>query len=708
MATLEKIRSKAGLLIFIVAFALLCFIVGDFLTNFTSLFHRNQTLVGKVNGIELQYQDFEEEYKQISEMAKMQRGMNSDDASLRAETFASFKQNALFASEAEACGLSVTTKELTDATIGEHPDMYLVQSGFFTDQQGRFDKNAVARIVEEVNRDPNSISDPNMRAQFVERQNAERTVWFSLERTIKQSRLANKVFSSLVNAMSAPKAEAEFLSSLSAKESDALVARKYYADVQEDVTVDDAEVKSYYDKYKEYKFKGESYRDIQVIALPIQPSANDIKEGYNEMDSLRNILKNTSDVEKLNLLFESASERNYQYTSVYAKPDRYDRAFVEFAKTGVKGQVSDIVTDEQQGLYKCAKILENPVTRPDSVRFSLIAVTGTDSLSAIKRADSIANAARNGADFAKLVADFSADKNAAANAGDQGWIQEGLVSLNNFDQNAFNSPVGSIFTVSNSSVAFVVKITDKTKPVLKAKMSILATRLEPSSATIDSLDQLANDFIVANKTAAEFVENAAKQGLQARPIEHLTQNQPTTYVLQGSRPLIKWAFENNEGAVSDVITDVPGYYILCALTKVVDAKDNILPLEGVKDNIKTELIKEKKAEMLVAQMNGKALAEIGKVDTVKDVRFNNNFVPNMGPEASLAAAICNAKPGELSKPIKGNSGVFVFQKTAERESSVPAIDQKALNDAVRSSVSRNLMKVLEDKADIENNSYRFF
>ncbi|MBQ4035728.1 MAG: SurA N-terminal domain-containing protein, partial [Paludibacteraceae bacterium] len=48
MATLEKIRSRAGLLIFTLAFALLCFVVGDFLTNSTSLFRQRQNVIGSV------------------------------------------------------------------------------------------------------------------------------------------------------------------------------------------------------------------------------------------------------------------------------------------------------------------------------------------------------------------------------------------------------------------------------------------------------------------------------------------------------------------------------------------------------------------------------------------------------------------------------------------------------------------------------------
>ena len=92
MATLEKIRSRAGLLIFTLAFALLCFVVGDFLTNSTSLFRQRQNVIGSVNGEELSREEFESSYRQLAEISKLQQRSNNDDATLRAGAWENFKQ----------------------------------------------------------------------------------------------------------------------------------------------------------------------------------------------------------------------------------------------------------------------------------------------------------------------------------------------------------------------------------------------------------------------------------------------------------------------------------------------------------------------------------------------------------------------------------------------------------------------------------------
>lgn len=708
MATLEKIRSKAGCLILIIAFALLCFIVGDFLTNSTSLFNRKANVIGEVNGVELSNQDFDESYQELSTVVKLRPQSNYDDATLRSAVFENFKQRVLLESEAEADGLAVTSAELTDVTVGDHTYPLLYNLGFFTNQQGMFDKNVVTAIINDVNKDPNSITDADQRAEFQKRQETERNVWFYVEKTVKQSLLSDKISSILTNAMSAPKAETDYLASISSKESDALVARKLYADVNDaDVKVTDDDLKAYYDKNKEYQFKGEDYRNMQVIVFPIEPSLKDLANAKADMDSLRSQLAKTNDKEKLRLIFESSSEQGFPFYDAYAKPDRYDRSFVEFAKTASAGQVSEVVVDQEQSLLKVAKAVGAPANRPDSVNFSYIVLQAADSVAAQKRADSAAAALRGGADFAQLAASISKDPNGAQAK----WAQEGQVGLPGFDDKAFGGKAGNVFTVVNNQVAFVFKVNEVTKPVLKAKISILAKRLEASSETADSLLNFANNYVDTYKDSKSFIENASKQNLMIRPLNNLRRNQPSTYVMQNSRSVIKWAYDEDrkEGDVTaEVITDVPGFYVIGALTDIVNMDGGVAPFDKVKDQIKPIVTRDKKAEKLMAEMNGKQLAQIGAVDSAKAVRFPSNFVANIGSEPALVGAITAAKVNTLSKPIKGNMGVFMFQKVAERPSSLPGFDAATINRGIQSSVYRSMFDAMEDKADVNDYSYNFF
>ena len=118
-------------------------------------------------------------------------------------------------------------------------------------------------------------------------------------------------------AMSAQRLRSRFLP-LSSNEYDALVASRPIASIADkDVNVSDQEMQDYYNKMKDFKFKTEGYRNLQVVLYPIQPSQNDYKEAKAQVDGLRHQLDSISDNKQLKLLFESSSEHSYPFTDVY-------------------------------------------------------------------------------------------------------------------------------------------------------------------------------------------------------------------------------------------------------------------------------------------------------------------------------------------------------------------------------------------------------
>ena len=59
MATLEKIRSKAAMLVVVIGIALLAFIIGDFLNSGQSFFMMNQNKVATVNGTTIGVEEYQ-------------------------------------------------------------------------------------------------------------------------------------------------------------------------------------------------------------------------------------------------------------------------------------------------------------------------------------------------------------------------------------------------------------------------------------------------------------------------------------------------------------------------------------------------------------------------------------------------------------------------------------------------------------------------
>jgi peptidyl-prolyl cis-trans isomerase D len=700
MATLERIRSKAGLLIFIIAFALLCFIIGDFLTSSTTLFNMSKNVVGKVDGEKLSIEDFTQQSETFADVQKMQNPQPVSDAENKDMTWNNYMQGVLLKHEAEAAGITVTAAELTDQTVGPNTHPMLRQCPLFFNQEGQFDKSILLQVFQFIQKDPASVPDDS-RENFVEQQTKVNNMWMFWENNLKDEILYEKVVNLVGKAMSAPKAEVKILASLSSNEYDALVASRPIASIADkDVNVSDQEMQDYYNKMKDFKFKTEGYRNLQVVLYPIQPSQNDYKEAKAQVDGLRHQLDSISDNKQLKLLFESSSEHSYPFTDVYRKESDMDRAFASFAFSSPVGTVSDVILDGD--MFKTAKVLGAATSRPDSVKVSMIALQGKDEADCKKRADSVVAAIKAGAKFEDMLK-LSADKASAQKQGDLGWLREGTISMEGFDDKAFTASVGTVFSVSNKQASFVIKVTDKTAPVRKAKVAVLAVKFEPSSATNDSIYNLANQFATKNKNIKSFLASAKKQNLMVRPLTNLLQNQPTTYVLQDSRNIIKWAWDENtaEGSVSEVF-DVPGCYVVAAVQDAVEK--GVVPFEKAKEQIKTELMKQKKADKLVAMLKGvKSLSAVGKIDTVKAVNFSANNL-----DKALIGAITVSKVNQLSKPVKGENAVYMFQTTACRKSQVPAIDQRSVNQLIMMSASREFLDAAKDKADIVDNRYNFY
>ena len=99
------------------------------------------------------------------------------------------------------------------------------------------------------------------------------------------------------------------------------------------------------------------------------------------------------------------------------------------------------------------------------------------------------------------------------------------------------------------------------------------------------------------------------------------------------------------------------------------------------------------------------------VDSVKFVSFGTHRISGIGVEPKLNAAVSLAKVNEVSAPVQGNSGVYVFKVYAENQ------DAKEFDEAatIRSLDASNMYRLsyqaiqeLINDADIEDNRIRFY
>ena len=80
MATLQKIRTRAGLLVAIViGISLGAFILGDMLQSSSSIFQRKQMEIGEINGESIQYPDFQKKVEELGTIYKNNSQQNQLD-----------------------------------------------------------------------------------------------------------------------------------------------------------------------------------------------------------------------------------------------------------------------------------------------------------------------------------------------------------------------------------------------------------------------------------------------------------------------------------------------------------------------------------------------------------------------------------------------------------------------------------------------------
>jgi peptidyl-prolyl cis-trans isomerase D len=285
-------------------------------------------------------------------------------------------------------------------------------------------------------------------------------------------------------------------------------------------------------------------------------------------------------------------------------------------------------------------------------------------------ADSIIDAVKKGADFAELAKTHSLLQN-AANGGEIGWVSEmGLEKK--IATPAFSTPAKNMFIVKEGNDINLFYVNELGAKTTKAKVAILAREVSATSRTQAELYNKMKQFIVDNNNIEALEAEAANNGYTVMTASNIDINATTINNIQKAREVVRWVFENKEGATSDIF-EVEDKIIAVAIDK--HNAEGYRPLESVKAQLAAEIRKDKKADILIAQMAGKSMdqliAEGFRVDTVRNVNFASTYVGAIGNEPSLFARVANAEIEKESAPIKGNTGAYIFKVINKNEEAKP-------------------------------------
>jgi peptidyl-prolyl cis-trans isomerase D len=355
MATLEKIRKRSTLLLIVVGAALLAFIIGDFFTSGRTLFGTGTT-IAKVGGEKIDIQEFQKRYEQPNQQYQQQNA-KIDPAVLQQRVLYSMIQEKLINQELEDLGIVVTDNELSQAMLGPNASYAMVQfaqqMGFETPQQ-----------LYDVAFNPSKYGVSAEQAQQVQQ------LWLHQEQQMEEMLKQQKFQNLLAGALVANELDAKAYYDGNASTSHIAYVKKNFADMSNaDYPVTGDEIKKQYNEDKnQYRVKDE-LRKVNYIAVSIEPSAADIAESRQLVDSVVKKLAATSELEAVN--GDSNFGVNRVTTTASAISNPQVKAFVTDSVAGAVKMIS-FINDE----YTIAKLLGKKVDY-DSINIDIVAYQGS-------------------------------------------------------------------------------------------------------------------------------------------------------------------------------------------------------------------------------------------------------------------------------------------------------------------------------------------
>ena len=711
MATLEKIRSKAGLLVLVVGLALFAFIIGDFLNSGSTYFRQSQERIAEIDGEVIKIQDYQARVDEMTEIYKMQSGSASLPeeymTQIRQSVFDGMVQEIVLDEATQKLGMVVGPEELFDMVQGENISPLIQQMQMFVNPQtGAFDKSALLTFLKQIDVDNIATYPAEQQAQL---QQAQR-FWMFWEKNIKRQRLESKYTTLLSKAIAANALDAKAAFDESVENSDIVYAMQSYATIPDStIAVSDSEIKQLYEQRKE-SYKQKASKIIDYIAVDIRPSKEDYDKVQGDIESVKSELETTDRV--ADLVNENSE---VPYVDAFFTENALDAEMKQFATTAEVGAIYGPVFDNDK--YRLFKLIDK-TNAPDSVKVSHIMLAGKGEAETKALADSLLTVLKGGASFEELAKQFSADQ-AAENGGELGWFTEAtaLRGVNaEFKDAVFGTPLNQIAVVKSMYGTHLVKVTEKTANVAKYKVADIDMTVSPSSKTYSNIYNELNQFISNNHSLEKLTANAKEAGYNLVSDATVTKDDQLLGSVQNSRQVIRWAFQNDKGAISEIF-ECNDKFVVAAMKGSLD--EGYRPVELVAAPLKAELIAQKKGEQIAAALAAKNLTSVeayaeamgAKVDSVKFVNFATRRISGIGIEPNLNAAVAMAQVDQVSAPVKGNNGVYVFKVYARNK------DAKTYDEAeqVRTLDATNAYRVgfqaiqsLINKAEVEDNRIRFY
>lgn len=712
MATLQNIRSKGPLLVIVIGLALFAFIAGDAWKVLQP--HQSQD-VGEVNGETISAQEYQALVEEYTEVIKFSSGNSalSDEQTnqIKDEVWRTYINNKLIEAEAEKIGLTVSAAEvqaIIDA--GVHP--MLQQTPFRNPQTGAFDKDMLKKFLVDYSK----MNAAQMPAQYAEYYQSMYKFWTFLEKTLIQSRLQEKYHALIAKSLFSNEVEAQAAFDARTNQTDLLLAAIPYSSVVDStIVIKDSDLKAAYDKKKEQFKQFAETRNIKFIDVQVTASAEDKAALQKEMEEYTEQLV-AGPADYSTFVRSTGSEASYVdlFYTTRALPSDVAARLDSVAVGGVYGPYYNVADNTINSFKKLAA-----ASMPDSIEFRQIQVVAEDAAKTQTLADSIFNAIKGGADFAEVAKKYGQTGEASwiSSANYEGAQVDGdnlkyITAITTLGQNELKN-----LALGQANV--ILQVTNKKAMKDKYKVAVVKRTVDFSKETYSKAYNDFSQFIAANNTLEKMVANAEDAGYRLLDRNDLYSSEHIIGGVRGTKDALRWVFEAKAGEVSGLYEcGESDHMMVVGVASIVP--EGYRPLALVREQLRAELLRDKKAEKIMADMKAANAASFDQYkamanavsDSVKHVTFSAPaYIPALRSSEPLVSAYASiAEVNKLSAPIKGNGGVFVLQPYA-KEKQNETFNKETEESTLANMHARMASQFISDlymKADVKDKRYLFF
>ena len=677
MASLNTLRTKFGIVLsLVIAGALLAFI----LSLKTEMgFSGNDPRVGVIDGEKINYSEYYNQYEQVKAQSGAQESNEQQSAMLANAAWQALIGKYVLTPGFDKMGLRVTEPERMSMVSGQHPSQAFYNA-FADPRTGEYNVAAVHQFLSEA--------EANAQAQ---------QAWAQLNEQARMEREVAKFLGLIKGGVYVNSLEvANGVNSANNTYAGKWAGKKYSAVPDSLIQLKSSDIKAYYNSHKNM-FKQTPSRALSYVVFEVSPTDDDMLALEKSVAEVGAQFAATEELKSF-----VRANRNGKIADNYVSAKQLSE---EEAKALLDGATYGPVLKNNE--WTMARALDTKIV-PDSMGIRHIVLPYTQEA----LADSLLTVLKGGADFAQVAAQYSVYDATAANGGEVGVMPFSAFS-GEFAAALANAKTGDIVKIASGDAIQLMQVYRADKPSKHVQVASITYPVEASAATRRDIHNQAGTFSVNAKGSVEAFNDAASAAAVTPRIASLAQGERTIRGLEDSRDVARWAYGAEVGDVSEIFP-VGKDYVIAMLTEIDD--NEFAPLEKVSAQIRAQVLRDKKYDYIVKELSGSTLDEQAKslgteVADFDNVTFGAFYVNGPGFEPRLIGAISSTtEKGVLSAPVKGLSGVYVFEvddiQTSDKQT---AEGEKVRAQAMAESMAQQFsVQAIQQMAKIQDLRGKYF